>query len=98
MVDEKNNVLNIRVATIIDLLYAIILFYFKIHSKIPMSTTWVFLGLLAGRELAISIQSRGGFGVRTPRQAMQMLSKDAGMAAIGLLISLVVAYMVNGGF
>ena len=29
---------------------------------------------------------------------MQMLSKDAGMATIGLLISLIVAYMVNGGF
>ena len=98
VVDEKNNVTDIRAATIIDLLYAIILFYFKIHSKIPMSTTWVFLGLLAGRELAISIQSRGGFGVRTPGQAVQMLSKDAIMATIGLLISLIVAYLVNGGF
>ena len=98
VVEEKNNVTDIRAATIIDLLYAIILFYFKIHSKIPMSTTWVFLGLLAGRELAISFQSRGGFGVRTPGQAVQMLTKDAGMATIGLVISLIVAYMVNGGF
>ena len=98
VVDEKNNVTDIRAATIIDLLYAIILFYFKIHSKIPMSTTWVFLGLLAGRELAIAIQSRGGLGVRTPNQALQMLSKDAGMATIGLVISLIVAFMVNGGF
>lgn len=98
VVDEKNNVTDIRAATIIDLLYAIILFYFKIHSKIPMSTTWVFLGLLAGRELAISIQSKGGLGVRTPRQAFQMLGKDAGMAMIGLVVSLIVAYMVNGGF
>ena len=98
VVEEKNNVTDIRAATIIDLLYAIILFYFKIHSKIPMSTTWVFLGLLAGRELAISIQSKGGFGFRTPGQAVQMLTKDAGMATIGLVISLIVAYMVNGGF
>ncbi len=98
VVEEKNNVTDIRAATIIDLLYAIILFYFKIHSKIPMSTTWVFLGLLAGRELAISIQSKGGFGVRTPGQAVQMLTKDAGMATIGLVISLIVAYLVNGGF
>lgn len=98
VVDEKNNVTDIRAATIIDLLYAIILFYFKLHSKIPMSTTWVFLGLLAGRELAISIQSKGGLGVRTPRQAFQMLGKDAGMATIGLIVSLIVAYMVNGGF
>ena len=98
VVDEKNNVTDIRAATIIDLLYAVILFYFKIHSKIPMSTTWVFLGLLAGRELAISIQSKGVFGVRRPKQAVRMLTKDAGMATIGLVISLIVAFMVNGGF
>lgn len=98
VVEEKNNVTDIRAATIIDLLYAVILFYFKLHSQIPMSTTWVFLGLLGGRELAISIQSKGLSNVRTPSQAFQMLGKDAGMASVGLIISLVVAYLVNGGF
>ncbi len=97
VVDEKNNVTDIRAATTIDLLYAIILFYFKIHSKVPMSTTWVFLGLLAGRELAISMQSKGISNVRNPAQAVRMLGKDAGMASVGLVISLVVAYLVNGG-
>ncbi len=97
VVDEKNNVTDIRAATMIDFLYAIILFYFKIHSKIPMSTTWVFLGLLGGRELAIALQSKGLANVRTPSQAFQMLTKDAGMASIGLVVSFVVAYFVNGG-
>jgi len=62
-----------------------------------MSTTWVFLGLLAGRELAISFQSKGLSNVRTPSQAFQMLSKDAKMASIGLVVSLMVAYLVNSG-
>lgn len=35
--------------------YAIILIYFKEISNIPMSTTWVFLDLLGGRELTITI-------------------------------------------
>ena len=30
-----------------------VLWYFKIYNDIPMSTTWVFIGLLAGRELAV---------------------------------------------
>jgi phosphate/sulfate permease len=43
----------VRSATIIDIVYAIILLVFKEWSDIPMSTTWVFVGLLCGRELAV---------------------------------------------
>ena len=95
VVDEKNNVTDIRAATTIDFLYAIILFYFKMYSQIPMSTTWVFLGLLGGRELAISLHSKGFGSNKTPGQAWKMLTKDAGMALIGLAISFAVAYAVN---
>ena len=47
-----------RSATIIDFVYAIILLYFKQYNDIPMSTTWVFVGLLCGRELAISTMNK----------------------------------------
>ena len=95
VVDEKEGVTDIRAATMIDLLYAVILFYFKIVSKIPMSTTWVFLGLLGGRELAISYRTLRRDLLRSPKQALNMLVKDAGMASIGLIVSFVVAYFVN---
>ena len=36
----------VRSATIIDFIYAFILLYFKQYNDIPMSTTWVFVGLL----------------------------------------------------
>jgi hypothetical protein len=49
IVNEKSNVTDVRAATIVDFVYAIILFYFKIYSNVPMSTTWVFIGLLGGR-------------------------------------------------
>ena len=59
IVDEKSRVKDIPEATLVDLLFAIVLFVFKIHSKIPMSTTWCFVGLLAGREVSIAIRKIG---------------------------------------
>ena len=53
IVKAKTNTTDIRSATIIDFVYGIILLFFKEFSNVPMSTTWVFLGLLAGREIAI---------------------------------------------
>ncbi len=50
---SKSGTRFMRSACIIDFFYALILWYFKIHSAIPMSTTWVFVGLLAGREMAV---------------------------------------------
>jgi len=50
---SKSGTRFVRSACLIDLFYAMVLWYFKIHSAIPMSTTWVFVGLLAGRELAV---------------------------------------------
>ncbi len=53
IVKSKTNTTDIRSATIVDFIYGIVLLFFKEFSNVPMSTTWVFLGLLAGREIAI---------------------------------------------
>ncbi len=47
-----------RSATIINTVYALVLYYFKELNSLPMSTTWVFVGLLMGRELAISTMNK----------------------------------------
>jgi len=57
---EKHNTRYVRSATIIDAVYWVILFFFKELNDIPMSTTWVFVGLLCGRELARSEERRVG--------------------------------------
>ena len=93
VVDEKTCITDIRAATIVDLLYAVILFYFKMHSKIPMSTTWVFLGLLGGRELAMAFHRNQR--KESMQQALKMLGKDASLAGVGLLISFGIAILVN---
>jgi len=92
IVDEKSDVVDVRAATIIDLIYAIILFYFKLHSKIPMSTTWVFLGLIGGREIAMSMRRSNDRSIAT---AAKMMGKDTGLALIGLLVSLAIAMACN---
>ena len=92
VVDEKSRVTDVRSATLVDFIYAIILFYFKLHSQIPMSTTWVFLGLLAGREIAMSIRQTSGLSIFA---AVRMSAKDSSMAAIGLVVSFLIALGCN---
>ena len=84
---SKTHTTDIRAATIVDLIYAIVLFYFKEMNDVPMSTTWVFLGLLAGREMAISFVT----ALRARSAAIMDVSSDAGRALIGLVISVILA-------
>jgi len=55
---DKTGTRYARSATIINVIYACVLFYFKELNDLPMSTTWVFVGLLCGRELAISTMNK----------------------------------------
>ena len=92
IVNEKSHIQDVRSATIIDFIYAVILFYFKLYSNVPMSTTWVFLGLLAGREtgmMILKISSRNTTGT------LKLVGKDILFALIGLLISVTIAISVN---
>ncbi|MEC7518522.1 MAG: hypothetical protein VYE22_01585 [Myxococcota bacterium] len=95
IVDEKSNVVDVRAATVIDLVYAVILYVFKIWSNVPMSTTWVFIGLLGGRELAMSIRKSSELSLK---QAGKLMGRDVLAAGIGLIVSLALAYAVNQDF
>ena len=99
IVNEKSNVTDVRAATIVDLVYAIILFYFKMYSNVPMSTTWVFIGLLAGRELAIALGKHGKAKKRNAWlvRAYRLGRKDVFKAMIGLIVSLILAVIINKG-
>lgn len=87
---SKTNTTDIRAATLIDFIYGIILFIFKDISDVPMSTTWVFLGLLAGREIAISYVA----GLRSRREAAFDVATDVGRATIGLIVSVSLAIIL----
>ena len=96
VVDEKSGVTDVRAATIVDFVYAIVLFYFQSVNTIPMSTTWVFIGLLGGRELAISLSKRRKKKrARSLKKSFRMVRKDLMNATIGLIISLMLAVAIN---
>ena len=94
VVNEKSKVVDVRAATILDLLYSIILYIFKFASNIPMSTTWVFVGLLAGRELAMTRAGVGEEG-RTMKEASGMVIRDLVYVTIGFAVSLILAAIIN---
>ena len=95
VVDEKSGVSDIRSATIIVFVYGLILYFFKIISKIPMSTTWVFIGLLAGRELAFAVRRRKLADGTSYGDASRMIVKDLVKVAIGFIVSLIFAVLIN---
>ncbi len=100
IVNEKSEVTDIRAATLIDFVYASILIYKLTISVIPMSTTWVFIGLLGGRELAMRFREKTSSCERKVRirEALLMIGKDVGLATIGLLVSVALAMGVNPTF
>lgn len=91
VVTSKTNTTDIRSATIIDFIYAIILLIFKEMSSIPMSTTWVFVGLLAGREYMISMMLKDP----SLRKVTQVVSLDLFKVFTGLIVSLALAYALG---
>ena len=95
VVSEKSSVVDIRAATLVDFVYAFILFGFVRISTIPMSTTWVFIGLLAGRELALILMRAGD---RPMREGLKLVGRDALFATIGLVVSIVIAFLANPVF
>lgn len=97
VVREKTNTADIRSATFVDLIYGVILYIFKYNylglfeGKLPMSTTWVFIGLLAGRELAIRLNLER----KISRQAARMVFFDLGKVFFGLVVSVVLVFVIK---
>ena len=87
---SKTGTRYIRSATIINFIFAAILFFFKEMNSVPMSTTWVFVGLLAGRELAISYQHKTK---QQRKMVFPMLTSDFLKVIIGLVISILIAFL-----
>jgi len=91
IVKEKTNTTDIRSATIIDFFYGLVLLFFKEFSNVPMSTTWVFLGLLAGREIAIRYRLELD---KEPSDLQKApVARIAGMA-MNVVVLLLIGYVV----
>ena len=97
VVRVKTNTADIRAATFIDFIYGIILYIFKYNylglfeGKLPMSTTWVFIGLLAGRELGVRII----VDKKLRKETLTMVFADLGKVFFGLLVSVILVFIIK---
>ena len=90
IVSSKSSTRFVRSATIVDFVYAAILLVFKEWSNVPMSTTWVFVGLLCGRELAIATWHK-----RKAKRVLPIVVKDLMKVFMGLAVSVVLVVIVQ---
>jgi hypothetical protein len=91
IVRRKSGLQAPRAGAALSLVYGLILMLLAVWGREPLSTTWVFLGLLAGRELALSLQPQG----RPAADLAHDLGRDLALAALGLAVSLAVALAVQ---
>ncbi len=97
VVRVKTNTADIRAATFVDLIYGVILYIFKYNylglfeAKLPMSTTWVFIGLLAGRELGIQLN----LNRRISKKISKMIFADLGKVFFGLIVSVLLVFVIK---
>ncbi|WP_339660799.1 hypothetical protein [uncultured Polaribacter sp.] len=91
IVNKKVNAGNIRSATLIDLCYGIILFVYGNYNSIPMSTTWTFIGVLAGREMAINFL----LNKKNVKNSSKLIFKDLWKVSFGLAISVFIVYVIQ---
>ncbi|MCS6929620.1 MAG: hypothetical protein NZM43_09005 [Saprospiraceae bacterium] len=94
VVSEKVRISDVRAATLIDFTYVLLLIYKLIDTTIPMSTTWVFLGVIGGREIAISL-ARKKKGHQHRYKALRLVGRDLLYATTGLIISVALAAGAN---
>lgn len=88
---NKSGTRYVRSATIIDIAYAFVLLFFIGYSKVPMSTSWVFVGLLCGRELAVYSQHDPEKHIKT---VFPIVARDFFKLLIGLSLSVALVICV----
>ena len=95
---EKHNTRYVRSATIIDAVYWLILWFFKELNDIPMSTTWVFVGLLCGRELAMATMTgKEKFKTVFPLVTRDFIKMMIGLgASVGVVLAIHYVIVPNG--
>lgn len=89
---NKSGTRYVRSATIIDFVYGCILLFFKNYSQIPMSTTWVFVGLLCGREVAVYHLHKPKKHIKT---VFPVLLGDFFKIVVGLAVSVIIAWLIH---
>ena len=95
---SKTNTSDLRSATVIDFFFGLCLLYKAFLSTFPLSTTWVFLGLIGGREIALRIKEQEfeiKFTNRESGNLGNVIGRDLWKAFVGVVVSLVIALSIQ---
>lgn len=88
---SKSGARYVRSATLINLVYGSVLLILKEYSHFPISTTWAFVGMLCGRELAVyKLHNKG----KQLKAVFPVLTRDFFKITVGLSMSIGLAMWV----
>lgn len=91
VVSSKTNSGNIRSATFVDFIYGAVLLFFTTVNDIPMSTTWAFVGILAGREIALRHRIPG----KSKKGGWYLIGGDFLKVLVGVVVSVACVYLLK---
>jgi hypothetical protein len=97
IVDEKDGMKSFKITSVTNFCYAFILIKIAEISPVPIATTWVFIGILAGQEMGMAqINLNKKLTLREKYIfANKFIMKDLILAGSGVLISLIFALIKN---
>ncbi len=91
IIDAKNGLDNPKTNSIINVAFSLIILMFQCINTTPVATTWSFVGLLSGREFALSMRSFNG----VKKVTLIKILRDLSVLIYGLLITLVYILFVK---
>lgn len=94
IINEKNETENKKSIAVFNLVFALILIYIEFFSNVPLTTTWVFLGLLAGKDLSDSFSENIIFSNSKTKKSILKIIKDLHKAIVGIVFSLIFVKIV----
>lgn len=95
IITQKSDVKNIKTAVIFNTLFSFMLLFIQHINNVPITSTWMFLGVLAGREIAISLNTFHLNGALKYKNCLLKIWRDLSSAILGIILSLIFVYIFN---
>lgn len=95
IVNEKTDISNIHSTSMINLNLAIMILIMTYIGTIPIATTWIFIGILGGRELSLARDGDSQLSSLKDRNkaAIKFILKDLALAGFGIAVSLIFYFL-----
>ncbi len=95
IIEEKTDVNNIMFSVLFNVLHSVVLVVLKLNSEVPIATSWIFTGLLDGRELGIVTKKSNSFSDQKYKLCLKKIVRDLCFNTIGIIISLLFVRIIK---